>query len=252
MYGKQRDVACILVFLAHTLRTAAWRVGQVFPNVRNYSHAPTAGTIQDNDKGPLLDSVTVQIHKPPVPPDSKHWEAAAKGRLVQDDDEVPDAGFTQGFIDAQHHHLGQIAATAISGNDITSSCLYVAGLAAVGAGKFAPISLLLVVVILYLFKGTLQLMYLFFCTRPVRNLRTEKLLGVYSEVGSALPLNGGAYNVLLNTTTKLLAALAACLTLLSYVATAVVSGSEGTIVFFQNCSTLFLFPRTTRSSHRFF
>lgn len=51
--------------------------------------------------------------------------------------------------------------------------------------------------------------------------------GVYSEVGSALPLNGGAYNILLNTTTKLIAALAACLTLLSYVATAVVSGSEG-------------------------
>lgn len=44
--------------------------------------------------------------------------------------------------------------------------------------------------------------------------------------GTALPVNGGAYNALLNTTTKGIAALAACLTLLSYVATAVVSGTE--------------------------
>lgn len=51
---------------------------------------------------------------------------------------------------------------------------------------------------------------------------------MYSEVGTALPLNGGAYNILLNTTSKTLASLAACLTVLSYVATAVVSGSEGT------------------------
>jgi len=68
---------------------------------------------------------------------------------------------------------------------------------------------------------------------------------IYTEAVSALPLNGGSYNVLLNTTTKFVASLAACLTLLydllhdlrlcchvmprwhrSYVATAVVSGSE--------------------------
>jgi amino acid transporter len=49
---------------------------------------------------------------------------------------------------------------------------------------------------------------------------------VYSEVGTALPLNGGAYNALLNTTSKATAALAACLTILSYIATAVVSASE--------------------------
>eukprot|EP01133_Synstelium_polycarpum_P004231 gene4231-4935_t len=47
---------------------------------------------------------------------------------------------------------------------------------------------------------------------------------VYGEVGSALPLNGGAYNVLLNTTSKHIASLAAALTMISYVATAVVSG----------------------------
>ena len=36
-----------------------------------------------------------------------------------------------------HHKLGQLAATAICGNDITSSCLYVSALAIVYAGKVA-------------------------------------------------------------------------------------------------------------------
>ena len=42
----------------------------------------------------------------------------------------------------------------------------------------------------------------------------------------ALPLNGGAYNALLNTTSKSLASFAATLTLLSYMATAVISANE--------------------------
>lgn len=98
--------------------------------------------------------------------------------------------------------LGQWRATAICGNDITSSCLYVSALAALYAGPLAPIALLMVAGILYLFQR------------------------IYSEVGSALPFNGGAYSLLLNTTTKWRAAAAACLTLLSYVATAVISASE--------------------------
>jgi amino acid transporter len=49
---------------------------------------------------------------------------------------------------------------------------------------------------------------------------------VYAEVVGALPLNGGAYNALLNTTSKSVASLAACLTLLSYMATAVISANE--------------------------
>lgn len=52
------------------------------------------------------------------------------------------------------HKLGQWRATAIAGNDITSSCLYVAGIATAAGGKFAPISLLLVALVLYLFRGT--------------------------------------------------------------------------------------------------
>jgi amino acid transporter len=102
----------------------------------------------------------------------------------------------------QEHKLGQVKATAICGNDITSSCLYVSALCALSAGKYAPIALGIVAVVLYLFRR------------------------IYAEVGSALPLNGGAYNVLLNTTSKAKASLAACLTLLSYTATAVISANE--------------------------
>lgn len=98
--------------------------------------------------------------------------------------------------------LGIWAATAICGNDITSSCLYVTAIAALYAGPYAPLSLLMVAAVLFLFRG------------------------IYAEVGTALPLNGGAYNVLLNTTSKGKASVAACLTLLSYVATAVISANE--------------------------
>ncbi|MEP7342244.1 MAG: APC family permease [Acidobacteriota bacterium] len=100
------------------------------------------------------------------------------------------------------HKLGEWYSTAICGNDITSSCLYVAALSALYAGPFAPLALAAVAAVLYLFRS------------------------IYAEVGTALPLNGGAYNALLNTTTKAKASLAACLTLLSYLATAVISANE--------------------------
>jgi hypothetical protein len=60
------------------------------------------------------------------------------------------------------------------GNDITSSCLYVAGICVLYAKLYAPISLVLVCFVLYLFRN------------------------IYAEVVTALPLNGGCYNVLLN------------------------------------------------------
>ena len=102
----------------------------------------------------------------------------------------------------RHVKLNQLLATSICGNDITSSCLYVSAICALYAGPYAPLSLLLVAGVLYLFRK------------------------VYGEVGTALPLNGGAYNVLLNTTSKKFASLAACLTILSYIATAVISAYE--------------------------
>ena len=98
--------------------------------------------------------------------------------------------------------LGELSATAICGNDITSSCLYVSALSIVYAGKWAGVALLLVAGVLFLFRK------------------------IYAEVVGALPLNGGAYNALLNTTSKRWASLAACLTLLSYMATAVISANE--------------------------
>ncbi|PVW17341.1 APC family permease [Marixanthomonas spongiae] len=98
--------------------------------------------------------------------------------------------------------LNQLEATAISGNDISSSCLYVSALAIFYAGQYAWVSLLIVAVVLFLFRK------------------------IYGEVVGALPLNGGAYNALLNTTKKSTASLAAALTVLSYMATAVLSGSE--------------------------
>ena len=98
--------------------------------------------------------------------------------------------------------LSQLPATAICGNDITSSCLYVSALAIIQGGKWAWLVLVFVAAVLYLFRR------------------------IYGEVVGALPLNGGAYNALLNTTSKRLASLAACLTLLSYMATAVISASE--------------------------
>ncbi|MCL8007235.1 APC family permease [Gelidibacter japonicus] len=98
--------------------------------------------------------------------------------------------------------LNQLEATAICGNDISSSCLYVSALAIVYAGQYAWISLLMVATVLFFFRK------------------------IYGEVVGALPLNGGAYNALLNTTKKSTASLAAALTVLSYMATAVISGSE--------------------------
>lgn len=99
----------------------------------------------------------------------------------------------------QEPKLGEFASTAISGNDITSSVLYVSGVAGSTCGIYAPIATGLVAIVLALF-------------RPI-----------YTEVVTALPMNGGAYNVLLNTTSKKVAGVAAALTILSYVATAVVS-----------------------------
>ena len=102
----------------------------------------------------------------------------------------------------QTKKLSEVSATAICGNDITSSVLYVSALTIIAAGQYAWISLLIVAVVLYLFRK------------------------IYGEVVGALPLNGGAYNALLNTTSKGVASLAATLTLLSYMATAVISASE--------------------------
>jgi len=98
--------------------------------------------------------------------------------------------------------LGELSATAICGNDISSSVLYVSALSILYAGKYAWITLIIVAFVLFLFRK------------------------IYAEVVCALPLNGGAYNALLNTTNKFMASFAATLTILSYMATSVISANE--------------------------
>ncbi len=99
--------------------------------------------------------------------------------------------------------LNELESTAICGNDISSSVLYVSALSIAFAGQYAWITLLIVSAVLFLFRK------------------------IYGEVVGALPLNGGAYNALLNTTSKFMASFAATLTILSYMATAVISANEG-------------------------
>lgn len=99
--------------------------------------------------------------------------------------------------------LNQFFATAICGNDILSSALYVSSVAIIFVGVYAPIILLFISVVLFFYKS------------------------VYTEVVEALPVNGGAYNCLLNATAKPFAATAGIMTILSYVATACISGSGG-------------------------
>lgn len=100
------------------------------------------------------------------------------------------------------HSLDELRATSIAGNDISSSCLYATGIVATAAGKYAPFSSALVCVVLFWFRK------------------------IYSEVFSALPMNGGTYTALLNTSNKNMAALAAVLSTISYTATAVTSAAS--------------------------
>ncbi len=137
------------------------------------------------------------------PADAEPWEFAGWGRAERISN-LETLRLPIRHLDQPHKHtLGTWRATAICGNDISSSVLYVSALCAAQAGVLAPLVLLIVAGVLYLYRK------------------------VYAEVGSALPQNGGTYTVLLNTTNKRVAAGAACLTLLSYVATAVISANEG-------------------------
>lgn len=106
-------------------------------------------------------------------------------------------------IEGEHLKLNEIQATSICANDILSSVLYVSGLVIPIAGIFAPLVLLFIGLVLLVYKG------------------------VYREVVEAMPINGGSYNALLNGTSKNVAATAGVLTILSYVATAVISAKSG-------------------------
>eukprot|EP00438_Fugacium_kawagutii_P019623 Skav232796 [mRNA] locus=scaffold614:296542:305254:+ [translate_table: standard] len=111
------------------------------------------------------------------------------------------------------HKIGELPSTAICGNDITASCFYVVGELSKNAGVFSPICTILSSLTLYCFRS------------------------VYGEVVTALPLNGGIYNLLLNSSTKQTASVAACLTILSYTATGVVSSVSA--ADYLKCSPMF-------------
>uniref|UniRef100_M4C380 Amino acid permease/ SLC12A domain-containing protein n=1 Tax=Hyaloperonospora arabidopsidis (strain Emoy2) TaxID=559515 RepID=M4C380_HYAAE len=96
--------------------------------------------------------------------------------------------------------LGEWMSTSISGNAILSSVLFSAGQTIAKAGKLAPVTQLFVVTLVY-------------CLR-----------WVFDEVMSAVPLNGGVYNAMLNSASKKVAALCAVFSMLSYLSTAVVNG----------------------------
>ncbi|CAK4846116.1 unnamed protein product [Aphanomyces euteiches] len=95
--------------------------------------------------------------------------------------------------------LGEWYSTSITGNDVLSSCLYSAGIVASKAGKMAPFANILVAATMFLFRF------------------------IYVEVVSAIPLNGGSYNTMLNTTSKRWAAFVSALAIIAYLATGVVS-----------------------------
>lgn len=106
------------------------------------------------------------------------------------------------FLPPTNKLLGQFRATAICGNNIASSIVYTAGLVAKTSSYYAPFCMLMVVGLLYSFRR------------------------IYVELITGLPVNGGTYTGLLNTTGKGIAVTAACLSFLSYVATVVVSATS--------------------------
>ncbi|KAF1792310.1 Amino acid/polyamine transporter I [Phytophthora cactorum] len=150
----------------------------------------------------------------------KGWEFPGWGdhsSTVASDNELNEI---QAHLSTDHTKLSEWLATAICGNDILSSCLYVSGLVASKAGKLAPVALAIVAGILYLYRF------------------------IYGEVLNAVPLNGGSYNVLLNTTSKRVAAMAASLAILSYIATGVVSGTSACNYLASHVPSLEIVPAT--------
>lgn len=131
-------------------------------------------------------------------PSWMHPNIGGEARHLQGPDDELDAIRCE--LERHRGGLTEWPATAISGNDILSSVLFTAGLTVAQAGKLAPISQLLVVIVVY-------------CLR-----------WVFEEVVSAVPLNGGCYNAIMNAASKKAASVAAAFSMLSYLATGVVCG----------------------------
>jgi amino acid transporter len=92
-------------------------------------------------------------------------------------------------------------ATALAGNDTFSTVFYATTLSILASGVYAPLILLAIACIAFLFRG------------------------IYQEIVGTLPLNGSVYNALLNTSSKPLAALGGVIHLLTSVCTALLSAT---------------------------
>lgn len=103
-----------------------------------------------------------------------------------------------------HSTLDINRSTAIAGNDLLASVLYTTGIVCGACGQNAPFAMLLSVFALFPFRK------------------------IFKEIGTALPLNGGVYVAMLNSTSKQTATFVASCSLISYCATAVVSAASCT------------------------
>lgn len=108
-------------------------------------------------------------------------------------------------LPTNHSQLSWYLAAGIVGADIGTSVFYSTGIIFPHVGFAAPLFILLVVLALWLFKAT------------------------YQEGTSVSPLNGGAYTMVLQTVGRRAALVVGSLTILSYLATAVVSALSGAL-----------------------
>ena len=90
------------------------------------------------------------------------------------------------------HQLDVFRSTAIAGNDLLASVLYTTGICACACGQLAPVVMVLGILALY----------------PYRK--------IFQECGTAIPLNGGVYVAMLNSSSKFSATFAASCSLISY------------------------------------
>lgn len=114
-----------------------------------------------------------------------------------------------------------------------ASVLYTTGLVASRAGKLAPVCMLCVAFVLHLFRyvysevsrvvAGVMVGWVWSGLMTHRSINHHHPNAMLPQAVCSLPLNGGSYNILLNATTKGLAAVCACLSVLSYLATGVVS-----------------------------
>ncbi|KAI8088022.1 amino acid permease-domain-containing protein [Gilbertella persicaria] len=131
---------------------------------------------------------------------SNVWEFAGWGSTYYMEIEPSDLDQYQAASEKKSL-IGQWRATSIAGNDLIASVLYSIGPCIAQSGKYAPISMLIIAFLMY----------------PMKR--------IIIEVATAMPLNGGTYNAMLNSTSKSAASVAACLSILDYLATCVVSAS---------------------------